>query len=69
MYMYFVATLNKVIRGIDSVYKCKNAVKCVYIVLPVNMPVSDSTGTVLVRCWQHRPSTGPLWHVYRAVAV
>ena len=28
---------------------------CVY---PVNMPVGASTGPVLARCRQHRPSTG-----------
>ena len=27
---------------------------------PVNMPVGASTRPVLVRCWQHRPSTGPV---------
>ena len=27
---------------------------------PVNMPVWPSTGPFLVRCWQHRPSTGPV---------
>ena len=26
---------------------------------PVNMPAWTSTGPVLVRCWQHWPSTGP----------
>jgi len=31
---------------------------------PVNIPVWASTVPVLVRCWQHRPSTGPLWQVY-----
>ena len=24
------------------------------------MPLVASTGSVLVRCWQHRPSTGPV---------
>ena len=28
--------------------------------IPVNMPLVASTGPVLVRCWQHRPSTGPV---------
>ena len=28
--------------------------------LPVNMPLAISTGPVLGRCWQHRPSTGPV---------
>ena len=27
---------------------------------PVNMPIGASTGPVLVRRWQHRPSTGPV---------
>jgi len=27
---------------------------------PVNMPLVASTWPVLVRCWQHRPSTGPV---------
>ena len=27
---------------------------------PLNMPLVASTGPVLVRCWQHRPSTGPI---------
>ena len=26
----------------------------------VNMPLVASTGPALVRCWQHRPSTGPV---------
>ena len=26
----------------------------------VNMPLVDATGPVLVRCWQHQPSTGPV---------
>ena len=30
------------------------------VVIPVNMPLVASTGPVLVRCWQHRPSTGPV---------
>ena len=28
--------------------------------IPVNMPVGARTGPVLVQCWQHRPSTGPV---------
>ena len=28
--------------------------------IPVNMPLFASTGPVLVRCWQHRPNTGPV---------
>jgi len=27
---------------------------------PVNLPLVASTGPVLVRCWQHRPSIGPV---------
>ena len=27
---------------------------------PVNMPLVASTGPLLVRCWQHRTSTGPV---------
>jgi len=27
---------------------------------PINMPLRASTGPVLVRCCQHRPSTGPV---------
>ena len=27
---------------------------------PVNIPLAASTGPVLSRCWQHRPSTGPV---------
>jgi len=30
------------------------------ISMPVNMLLVESTGTVLVRCCQHRPSTGPI---------
>ena len=29
-------------------------------IFPVNMPLVASTGPVLVRCCQHRPSTGPV---------
>ena len=35
--------------------------------IPVNMPVSASTGPVLVRCWQHWPSTGPVLADYGIV--
>jgi len=31
-----------------------------WIIIPVNMPIVASTGPVLVRCWQHRPSIGPV---------
>ena len=27
---------------------------------PINMPLCASTGPVLVRCWQHQTSTGPV---------
>jgi len=27
---------------------------------PINRPLRTSTGPVLDRCWQHRPSTGPV---------
>ena len=30
------------------------------LINPVNMPLIASTGPVLVRCWQHLPSTGPV---------
>ena len=28
--------------------------------IPANMPLCATTGLVLGRCWQHRPSTGPV---------
>ena len=31
-----------------------------FIFFPVNMPLVSSIGPVLVRCWQHWPSTGPV---------
>ena len=38
----------------------KNALFCEDIYMPVSIPLVASTGHVLVRCWQHRPSTRPV---------